>query len=885
MSIFKIPFKIQFVFFFFLLCPVAPQTGHTVKQVTSGQCTSTDLIQSAADCRAAGMLFGFCKTITYPGCVESGFWTKNSGGAPPGCGYGWNELNFNLNNGSTAVCGDGVQTGWICLCVDTCPIGKYQSELASHTCKICPAGTYNDEAGRALCKECTRGRYSYTSETGQTTITCKGVECSAGTFSSEIGIVTPPKCKSCRAGTFDNKIGRMSCKGKCPIGTFSSEIGQTTAATCVKCTGGQYSSETSIAQCKGRCPNGKYSSEIGQTKNRTCTSCLPGFYNTINTGRSSCTECPSGWFQFAVGSSKQNDCKSCNFGKYAPSSSTLCTECAAGFYQAKELATTWNCSSCSVGMFTPDKRTPCVHCEKGRYQSRQILNVYTNTVCDICTSGRAPNAIQSECNLEAVIFVAPLFVIAIFIAVSILIWYQYKVEDQETEEYETFFKFYSSRYCPCCLQQHYQRRESNIQMAENLLSIAEQDPLTLAQWKIPSDQLTLGERIGQGGCGWVYEGTYGGSSASVPIACKEVMSATIDPDDLQEFEHEARMMTQLHHPHVLKFYGICSKTVNNEQTCGHDEKRMYMVTELAPGGSLEGRLQEAELQQINSPDMELLFDNIQMVKWAVQIAAGMSHIHSRGFIHRDIKPQNVLLNKSNDALICDLGTVKNLTPGAYHFDRRKTSEYREAERIGLLAAAKFNSDNGYDQEAPMMTKDLGTPLYMAPESYSNQSYTNAVDVWAYGVLLIRLFTLSCPFRKNVTRQQLIDLVPKNKLRPNEVESKDLPHRNIKEIIDGCLEYHASERFTFGQIEKRMFNILKEMEETEEKTKELRKYLNENNLIELIDKLIEEGVECKQDLIHLTAEDLKSYGLNTIKARKAKEAFNKICGGGENKSER
>ena len=62
-------------------------------------------------------------------------------------------------------------------------------------------------------------------------------------------------------------------------------------------------------------------------------------------------------------------------------------------------------------------------------------------------------------------------------------------------------------------------------------------------------------------------------------------------------------------------------------------------------------------------------------------------------------------------------------------------------------------------------------------------------------------------------------------------------------------------------------------------------LSEAHCSEVIVSQVEEGVECKQDLIHLTAEDLKSYGLNTIKARKAKEAFNKICGGGENKSER
>ena len=160
-------------------------------------------------------------------------------------------------------------------------------------------------------------------------------------------------------------------------------------------------------------------------------------------------------------------------------------------------------------------------------------------------------------------------------------------------------------------------------MAEPLL----QDPLEQAQWKINGKQLTLGERIGAGGCGWVYEGTLGGSGASVPIACKEVISATIDPDDLNEFQHEARMMTQLHHPYVITFYGVCEKMVNNEQT-GEPEQRLYMVTELAPGGSLEGHIAKAIKIKLliasgeAEEDTKMPFDGVQMVKWALQIAAG-----------------------------------------------------------------------------------------------------------------------------------------------------------------------------------------------------------------------------------------------------------------------
>ena len=110
-----------------------------------------------------------------------------------------------------------------------------------------------------------------------------------------------------------------------------------------------------------------------------------------------------------------------------------------------------------------------------------------------------------------------------------------------------------------------------------------------------------------------------------------MISASIDPDDLKEFQHEARMMTQLHHPCVITFYGVCEKTMMNEKT-GDPEQRMYMVTELAPGGSLEDHILKAILLKklIRTGKVgrktKMPFDGLQMVKWALQIAAGMSFV-------------------------------------------------------------------------------------------------------------------------------------------------------------------------------------------------------------------------------------------------------------------
>jgi serine/threonine protein kinase len=164
-----------------------------------------------------------------------------------------------------------------------------------------------------------------------------------------------------------------------------------------------------------------------------------------------------------------------------------------------------------------------------------------------------------------------------------------------------------------------------------------------------------------------------------------------------------------------------------------------------------------------------------------------------------LKPQNVLLNDSGingNAVICDLGTAKNMTPGALNFER---------------------TDNSHEQlhhpdTVPNMTTMTGTPMYMAPESFVSASYTNAVDVWSYGVLLVRLFTLKSPYPKNTTAGELMRCVASNELRPIDVERSVLPHSEIKDVIDGCLKFEPSERYTFVEIEKLLSSILGQLED-------------------------------------------------------------------------
>jgi len=154
MSIFQHP--LLMVIFSLLVCPVVSQPGQGIQEVKSGQCTSAELIKSAADCQAAAKVLGLGGTVT------TGSWSFETTGCSWSSSNGGN-LYFNTNKASTNPCGDGSPSMFaMCVCVDPCPIGSYQNEESSKTCKSCLPGTYSDETGEATCKNCPAGKDSAT---------------------------------------------------------------------------------------------------------------------------------------------------------------------------------------------------------------------------------------------------------------------------------------------------------------------------------------------------------------------------------------------------------------------------------------------------------------------------------------------------------------------------------------------------------------------------------------------------------------------------------------------------------------------------------------------------------------------------------------------------
>ncbi|MFW6135371.1 MAG: Stk1 family PASTA domain-containing Ser/Thr kinase [Chloroflexota bacterium] len=209
------------------------------------------------------------------------------------------------------------------------------------------------------------------------------------------------------------------------------------------------------------------------------------------------------------------------------------------------------------------------------------------------------------------------------------------------------------------------------------------------------ENVTLNERyrlrrcIGSGGMAVVYEGVDMLLERRVAVKVLRQQFAS-DPEFLERFKREARAAANLDHPNIVTVFDV-----------GQDGGRHYIVMEYVDGHDLKtiirqkGRLSVAQALDI-----------------ATQVSAGVGHAHKAGVIHRDIKPQNVLLTHSGRAKVVDFGIARALSES------------------GLT-----DSDTVW-----------GSPIYFAPEQAAGDPLTPASDVYSIGVMMYEMLAGSPPFQ-------------------------------------------------------------------------------------------------------------------------------------------
>jgi serine/threonine protein kinase len=256
-----------------------------------------------------------------------------------------------------------------------------------------------------------------------------------------------------------------------------------------------------------------------------------------------------------------------------------------------------------------------------------------------------------------------------------------------------------------------------------------------------SDRYQIIEELGSGGMGKVLK--VFDSKVKEVVALKLLKPEIAAHEEIIErFRNELKFARKIVHKNVGRMYDI------NEEKGTH-----YILMEYVPGEDLKSFITRSRQLAVATA-----------LSIAMQILEGLKEAHRLGVVHRDLKPQNIMIDKEGNARIMDFGIARSL-------------EDKGAMDVGMI---------------------IGTPEYMSPEQAEGMEADQRSDIYSLGLILYEMVTGKVPFQGETT----LDIIKKHKTQepPNPTELNPQVPPELARMILKCLEKDREKRYqTAGEV--------------------------------------------------------------------------------------
>jgi serine/threonine-protein kinase OSR1/STK39 len=311
------------------------------------------------------------------------------------------------------------------------------------------------------------------------------------------------------------------------------------------------------------------------------------------------------------------------------------------------------------------------------------------------------------------------------------------------------------------------------------------------EWQLYSDSpadYTIGPPIGFGASSIVYSAVFHpptaeSSSPGIRCAVKVLDLDSLAPGSLQLLQRETTLMSLSKHPNVLRVRGSWVE--------GH---RLYIAIRLMNKGSA------ADVMRYGWPGgMEE--DVVRCI--LSQALSGLNYLHVNGFIHRDVKAANLLVDDDGTVLLGDLGVAADLDEQSSKKSRSTSSPVSQPNFfLAELGSSTAKCPAPFNEPRPSMRKRksfVGTPCWMAPEVIQRRQYDSSADIWSFGITALELTQGNPPRYRELPSQVLLKIIQEDPPLLDRAGGVYKYSRAFKEIVESCLMKDPSKRPTAEEL--------------------------------------------------------------------------------------